>query len=367
MPTVGATPVGGVRISAVRAQLGEGAIWDAARRRLLFVDINRSRIYRYSPASGELDEYDLSAHTQHVSTVAPVEARQIGSSSGASGTLDATTLQDAASGEVVIVGTTDGIALYNFRTKAYTAHPANGFLAQYERMNDGKCDPYGRFWVGSVAKTGPDGPSAAPLAGAAALWVLDGWAAAPAKALNGVTISNGLSWSAAKDTMWYIDSSTLEVDAFNFQGPASPPATPVAGALGTAAPPSAATAARARRRAVRVTTAASKSIPDGCCLDMHGCLWVAVFGAGEVRRYDPRSGEHLGTVELPVAAGVESTSCAFGGEDMATLYVTTACKFWPAEKMAELHLGGRLFRVDKEALAALGEGIRGAPTHCFAL
>lgn len=368
VPTLRAVVVGGA--AGVRAQLGEGAIWDASRGHLLYVDINRARVYRYEPQKGVLLESDLSPFTQHVSTVVPLAVREGASAAverlfaaggGAAAAAEASSL--VGDEGAVLVGTTEGVGLYAFASGRYVAHPANGFLAQHERMNDGKCDPHGRFWVGSVAKTAPDGPSAAPIAGGASLWVYDGWDGSPTKVVAGVTISNGLAWTdgrmadggavgapSSPPSMLYIDSATLDVDAFLYDGERAD-ATPQE-------------LVRARRRAIRVD--GNGTIPDGCCLDTCGCLWVAVYGAGEVRRYDTTTGALLASVELPTAAGVETTSVAFGGEALDELYITTACKFWSEEKLAALPLGGCLFKVTCDELAAaLGPGIRGVPAGRF--
>jgi hypothetical protein len=89
-------------------------------------------------------------------------------------------------------------------------------------------------------------------------------------------------------------------------------------------------------------------------------------GAGEVRRYDPSSGALLATVALPADAGVESTACAFGGDELDELYITTAHEFWDADKLAKHPTAGGLFKVSKEEIAKqLGPGIRGEPMHAF--
>merc|ERR1712113_1132509 len=138
---------------------------------------------------------------------------------------------------------------------------------------------------------------------------------------------------------------TLGVDAFDFE---------------VAAPTHLQLATR-RRRVVTASFKFDEKFPDGCCIDSHGCLWVALYGAGQVCRYDLHTGTVLATIAMPSAAGVETTSCAFGGEDLDELYITTVYKWWSAEKRAALPLGGGLFKVSREALAQLGSNIRGVP------
>ena len=126
---------------------------------------------------------------------------------------------DGSSENRVIVGTTEGVALVDLDTGTFTPHPSNGsYLKKFERMNDGKCDPQGRLWLGSIARVGAGGADLAP--GASALYVLDGWSATPTKVLEGVTVSNGIAWAADGKTMYYTDSPTFGVDAFDFDGSA---------------------------------------------------------------------------------------------------------------------------------------------------
>eukprot|EP00966_Prymnesium_polylepis_P301293 6961758-Prymnesium_polylepis.2 len=148
--------------------------------------------------------------------------------------------------------------------------------------------------------------------------------------------------------MYYTDSPTFGVDAFDFDGAARAHAE----------------LATKRRRAIDVCTG-FPPVPDGCALDTQGMLWVACFGAGQVRRYDPASGELLATVVVPAAAGLETTACAFGGEALDELYVTTAHEFWDAAKQAQMPMAGGLFKVPRASLAALGDGIAGVPVNHF--
>lgn len=302
------------------------------------------------------------------------------------------------SASLVLVGTTDGVALVDLGQGApsWQPHPSSGTLhgsgsggsgsgdgkekgqAQevFVRMNDGKCDPQGRFWVGSIARRG-GGPGGDLCAGGAALYRLDAWAAAPVRVLEGLTVSNGVAWSLDGATMFATDSPTGRVDALDFDA-----------ATGHV---------RHRRTAVRVADA-YPPVPDGCCLDSEGMLWVACFGAGEVRRYDPtpplvpadapprssssssdaeEAGNNgapvpgarlLATVQLPPEAGTQCTAVAFGGDALDTLFVTTAHEFWGAPQRAACPLAGALFTVNRDELRAkLGRLVTGLPTCAFKL
>jgi len=216
-------------------------------------------------------------------------------------------------------------------------------------MNDGKCDPQGRLWVGSIARTGPGGAGLAM--GASALYVLEKWNSMPTKVLDGISVSNGITWSSDGKTMFYIDSPTFCIDAFDFNGNARWH-----------------TQMATNRRQVVAVASQFPPVPDGCALDSQGMLWTACFGAGEVRRYDPASGQLLAKVAMPInKAGTETTACAFGGRALDELYITTAHEFWDAEKQAQMPIAGGLFKVSREALLKLSGGvpITGVPMHHF--
>ncbi|MEV0401195.1 SMP-30/gluconolactonase/LRE family protein [Actinoallomurus sp. NPDC050550] len=175
------------------------------------------------------------------------------------------------------------------------------------RMNDGKCDPAGRFWAGTMAFD--------ETPGAGSLFVFDG---SVRTVLEGVTISNGLGWSPDHRTMYFIDSRAGGVDAFDYDMETG--------------------AATGRRRLFAVEGAT----PDGMSVDDEGHLWVAFWGGRAVRRYDP-SGRLVATVHLPVT---NVSSCCFGGTDRSTLFITTSQQGLSPEQREAEPDAGRIFRVD---------------------
>lgn len=155
------------------------------------------------------------------------------------------------------------------------------------RMNEGGCDPDGRFYCGSMAydETTPAG----------CLYRLDHDGSVSA-VLRDVTVSNGLAWSPDGSTAYYVDSPTQRVDAFDYES----------GEL-------------TRRRPV-AEISADRGKPDGIAVDADGGLWVAVFGAGAVHHYGP-GGELRDVVEVPAP---RVTACAFGGAELDELFITTS-------------------------------------------
>ncbi|ABW14042.1 SMP-30/Gluconolaconase/LRE domain protein [Parafrankia sp. EAN1pec] len=186
------------------------------------------------------------------------------------------------------------------------------------RMNDGGCDPDGRFYCGSMAY--------AETAGAGSLYRLapDGTVSV---VLTGVTVSNGLAWSPDGARAYYVDSPTSRVDVFDYDSERG-----------------------LSNRRTLLTVSADGGAPDGLTVDADGYLWVALWGGGAVRRYSP-AGRLDGIVPLPVP---RVTACTFGGDRLDTLYITTS------------QVGTDLTRYPAAgAVFALAPGVRGQPVQPF--
>ncbi len=264
------------------AKVGEGPVWDTLDSVLYWVDILSNAVHRYDPATGADQTFDVGQ------AVGAVALRAAG------GLLLA--LRDGFG----VLGTTTGqVAL---RTPVEQDTPAT-------RMNDGKPDPAGRFWGGTMAF------SAEP--GRGSFYRLDrDWTVT--KLFGGVTISNGLDWSLGGRTMYYIDSTTQYVDAFDFD--------PDQGQIGN------------RRHLIEIP--AEVGLPDGMTLDAEGFLWVVLHGAGAIHRY-AEDGRLDRVVRLPAS---QATCCAFGGPDLTDLYITTAAQGLSPERLAEQPHAGGLFK-----------------------
>jgi sugar lactone lactonase YvrE len=184
------------------------------------------------------------------------------------------------------------------------------------RMNEGGCDPHGRFYCGSMAYDKERG--------AGALYRLD-----PDRSthvvLDGVTVSNGLDWSPDGTRAYYNDTDTQRIDVFDYDG--------AAGLSG-------------RRPLTEVP-----GRPDGLTVDAEGGVWVALSGGGRVHRYTPE-GRLDAVVELPVA---KVTACAFGGPGLRELFITTSRDGLPPGVEPQ---AGSLFRA--------APGVAGLPVREFA-
>lgn len=189
------------------------------------------------------------------------------------------------------------------------------------RFNDGKCDPAGRFWAGTMETETRKG----------ALFRLDPDLSVH-QMLDGVGCSNGIVWSLDRKTMYYIDTRTRRIDAFDYE-------------LGAGV--------ISNRRPI-VTVPEEHGHPDGMTMDAEGKLWVAHWDGWCVCRWDPATGELLQKIRLPVA---RPTSCAFGGAGLDTLYVTSATTELDSAALAKQPEAGGLF--------ICNPGVRGLSTLSF--
>ncbi|WP_230686670.1 SMP-30/gluconolactonase/LRE family protein [Catellatospora vulcania] len=281
-------------ISAEAYQLGEGPRVDPRTGELLWVDIAAGRLHRgrwhgatLTPTAG----YQVGTH---VGAVAPVA----GDGAGWVVAAGRGFAHVAADGTVRPLGQLrpdDGIS------------KADAITADGTRMNDGACDPAGRFLAGSQIL-----PGTAPRSGA--LHRLDPDRTV-STVLTGVGCSNGIGWNADGTAMFYIDSLARRLDVFDYD-----PATG---------------AATARRE----LAAFDDGSPDGLCVDDEGCVWVAVWDAWCVRRFTA-TGRLLTTLELPVP---RPTAVCLAG---TALVVTTAWAGLDPAARARAPLSGRIFAVD---------------------
>lgn len=277
-----------------RARLGEGPVWDDRTRSLFWVDIYNHRVHQFFP-DREIDRIF------EVGDVVGCVALT-GTDSLLLGLRNELARLDTATGEVerLIMIEED--------------KPRN-------RVNDGKCDPQGRFWVGTMSRN----------EGEAALYRYD-----PDGSLHtmetGLTVSNGPGWSPDGKTFYLTDSPKKTIYAYDFE----------------------AESGEIRNRRVYAELGGDDSAPDGLTVDTEGYVWTALWDGSCVLRLDPDGNEVL-RVPLPVQ---RPTSCAFGGPDRRQLYITSASVELSEEELEESFHSGDLFRLDTD--------VTGLPFHPFA-
>lgn len=268
--------------SDAQYELGEGPVWDEARERVLWVDINGGTVY-----AGRFQD----------GVVTPEREMRFSETVGA--------VVCDAGGRLLVAGARR-VYVIDGESRA-VIHAELVPEDRSSRLNDGACDPAGRFLVGSMAldaRTGEECLYRLELDGS--VGVLD----------RDLTISNGLAWSPAGDVMYSTDTIPGVVW--------SRPYDPGTGNWGE------------RTAVIRLDRG---GWPDGLCTDVDGNLWVAIWGGGEVRCYTP-AGERLATVSVPAP---HTTSVAFAGPGRDTLLITTATDQLGAAQLDEFPLSGRLF------------------------
>jgi sugar lactone lactonase YvrE len=271
------------------AEHGEGPIWDAAAQELVWVDITAGLVRR-GRVVGE-DVHDVAEHRGGgtVGFVVPAEAG--GWLLGADGGIS----RLSADGEAAVL-----VAL---------AGEGGSEESGGTRMNDGGCDRAGRFFGGTMAFDEHSG------GGALYRLDLDGTVT---RVLDGLTVSNGLGWSPDDATMYLSDSGAKTVWAFAYDLES--------GIL-------------SERRVLLDFSDDPDGVADGLTIDDEGCLWTALWGGGQVRRYSP-AGELLAVVDVP---GVQNTtSCAFAGD---LLVISTSVHGLDDDERAAQPDAGRLFTV----------------------
>jgi sugar lactone lactonase YvrE len=273
-----------------RAGLGEGPLWDARTNELLWVDITAGLVHRFDPVKGTDVTRDVG---QPVGAIVP----------------------RAAGGYALAVR--DGFAV---------ADPHVELIAPIDlerpelRMNDGACDSSGRFWAGTMHV------DEVPGAGSLYRLTSDGCVETM---LDNVTVSNGIGWSPDDTVMYFADTPTLGIDAFDYD---------------------AASGAISNRRRI-VTIEEGSGSPDGLAVDEDGCIWIALWEGWAVRRYSP-AGTLDGVVDVPAA---RVTKPAFGGDALDEVYITTAAPDAPDPEQP--HAGG---------IFVVHPGARGLPAHAYA-
>jgi D-xylonolactonase len=269
----------------VGAELGEGPVWMAAEKALWFVDIKGRRVHRFEPDTGVRHSWEA---PEPVSFLAPIE------------------------GGGFIAGLKSGLHRFDPAAGGFALMTAVEPPHFDNRTNDGYVDRNGRLWFGTMH----DGEKLRQ----GSLYRL-GHDGTPIRQDSSYAITNGPATSPDGRTLYHIETRDRIVYAFDLAED---------GGLSN------------KRELFRITR--PNAHPDGPCVDAEGCLWISLFGGWGVERYSP-AGELIGRIELPVP---NVTKAAFGGDDLRTLYLTTAWLGMTPEQRAAAPLSGALFAVRVE-------------------
>lgn len=267
--------------------LGETPLWCTQTQSLLWLDIDGGRLQRFHPASGRHDVFGFD--DRYVGSLALM--REPGR---------------------VLLGIELGLYVFDFATGA------SRLLCQVEpaendnRLNDGRCDARGRFWVGTMDNQlhRPNG----------ALYRIDADGTAH-RMFGEVIVSNTIALSPDQGTLYFSDTRRFITWQF---------AVDAAGTLS--------------ERRTFVDHTAAKSRPDGACVDAQGFVWNAIFGGGRIERYSA-AGQLDRVIELPVS---NPTCVCLGGPEFKTLYVTTARKFLSRAQLRSQPLAGSVLAIEVE-------------------
>jgi sugar lactone lactonase YvrE len=268
------------------ATIGESPTWASAEQALYWIDVKKPALYRYDPATRGEHSWAMSS--------------DIGAFALVSGPPGA------------VVALREGIFRLDFESGMLTRLAPPPFDPALFRFNEGACDAAGRFWVG-VMFDPQDGAHPAQKSSLHSFTLDEGLCAEP----DAAELHNGMAWSGDNRVFYLSHSNRQEVFAYAFD--------PESGRLG------------ARKLFTQVPK--RLGLPDGAAVDADGGYWCALHGGGRLRRYTAE-GEFDRDIELPVS---KPTMCAFAGEGLDVLYVTTASeKLTPEERRSEPHAGALL-------------------------
>jgi len=268
-------------ITNQKYELAEGPVWDARSQSIYWVDILK----------GALHEFNFQNSNHHTYSI----NEMIGS------------FALCKNGKMVIA-TQSGFGFLDRATGNLSKAVDTENHLPNNRFNDGKCDPQGRFWAGTMSL------NEEPNAGS--LYAFENNIVQ--KKIENVTISNGLAWSIDHKTMYYIDTPTFEVVAYKFEKKT--------GCISD--------------RQVALKIPIEDGFPDGMTIDDEGMLWIAHWDGWQVTRWNPNTGKKLLCIKLPAS---KITSCTFGGKDLTDLFITSAYVGLSEDELKAQPLAGSLF------------------------
>lgn len=278
------------------AILAECPVWDERQNLLYWVDILSGSLFQYDPGQKKQVVFDIG---EHIGSFALREE------------------------EGAVLALKSGFAFYSFQSNRIEriANPESHL--DNNRFNDGKCDPAGRFWSGTLSYQVTEN--------AGNLYILNSNLDVESK-LQNLTVPNGMAWDLKKEIFYFIDSPDRTIYKFDYDDKTG----------------------RIENQRSFFEFGPGDGLPDGMTIDDDGHLWVALYNGFKVVRIDTDNKEIVFEVNLPVP---QVTSCTFGGKDLNTLYITTAREHMTRDEIEEAPLSGCIFKADVPA--------RGLPSARF--
>lgn len=265
--------------------LAEGPVWDDVQELICWVDILNGELYQFSP------------HSKKQTTIALHQ--MIGA------------FALCSDGNLIVV-LQNGFAFVDRTNGSIKMISDPEIHLTGNRFNDGKCDPGGRFWAGTMSLL------ETPEVGA--VYMMDNDLTVTQK-IPSVSISNGMAWSMDGTVFYFIDSPARCVDAYDFDVKSG----------------------QISNRRIVVQVPEADGFPDGMTIDEEGMLWIAHWGGWQVARWNPANGEKLFSFKLPVE---KITSCTFGGDELKDMYITSAKVGLSETESKEQPLAGSLFVIN---------------------
>lgn len=264
--------------------LGEGPIWISKHQSFFWVDIENGKLFQMTFPSQEVKTFKFSGRL-----AVALEGK----------------------GNELILGLDRSLIRFELETGKQEKLLELEQEFPLHRFNDGKVDPRGRIWIGTLSTLFTEG--------AGSLYCISEDLSVEKK-LSNLTISNGMAWTEDQSTFYFIDTPTQQIQEFDFDA--------VTGTI------------TFNRIAIQVPKELGS--PDGMCIDQEGMLWIAQYGGSGVYRWNPKSGELLDKIDLPVP---HVTSCAFGGPNLDQLLITTAQENLSPDQLKQFPQSGDVFLV----------------------
>jgi len=274
-------------VGNISSSLGEGPLWNKKNNKIYWIDILYGHLHSFDPQKNEQTTIELH--------------QMIGSFS-------------LSQNNKIIAALKEGIYWVDIQTGNKELIMQPEIQLPNNRFNDGKCDPAGRFWAGTM--------SLSEEKEAGSVYVIEKNKSTnelvSKKIISHTTISNGMAWNNDQNIFYFIDTPTFNIVAYDYD-------------IATC---------EIKNKRVVVAIAPTEGYPDGMTIDAEGMLWVAHWDGWQVSRWNPNNGEKLMSIKLPVA---KITSCTFGGPTLNDLYITSASVGLSEQALKEQPLAGALF------------------------